>query len=73
MNLWEYKGQRLQIVDTDGQVLTGSYSHYTSWLDDPDGVGYLTIDPENNEGYLVCFTEDEIASIEIITSEAEAV
>ena len=66
MKLWEYEGKQVKITDTDGQVFIGFYNHYVSELDDPDGVGYLALDPDNRSGVLINITKNEIVDIEVI-------
>ena len=65
MKLWEYEDKHIRIVDVDGRVFTGIGDYYTSALDAPDGIPSLTLDLCNGEDYVVSFTEDIIASIEI--------
>ena len=65
MNLWEYEGMRIKIIDVDGRIFIGYCDHYTSPLDDPDEVGYLSLEPDGRDDILIDFMESEIASIEL--------
>ena len=65
MNLYEFWGKRVKITDTDGKIFIGYAAYYTSALDDPDGVGYLSLEPDGREDILIDFTENEITNIEI--------
>ena len=69
MNMWEYSGKSVRIVDIDKQVHVGFVDFYTSELDEPDGVATISLRPGGTKGILIDFTENEIASIEIIPSD----
>ena len=68
MNLWEYSGKHVRIIDVDNRKHMGFVEFYTSELDDFDGVASISLRPYNTEGFLIDFTEPEIAGIEIITA-----
>jgi len=73
MKLYEYHGKHVRITDIDGKVFIGYAADYTSELDDPDGVASLAIEPKHNpDRILIEFTEAEIASIEIMSSDMPA-
>jgi len=67
--MWEYEDARVKITDVDGQVFTGIVDHYTSELDDPDGIESLSLEPDGRNDILINFTEAEIAGIEVIDAE----
>ncbi|MDR2166775.1 MAG: hypothetical protein LBE35_02855 [Clostridiales bacterium] len=66
MRLWEYSGKRIRITDIDGQVFVGFGSHYTSGLDNPDGIPTFSLDPDFTNEYYINFEEAEIAAIEVL-------
>jgi len=66
MKLWEYSGKHIKIIDIDGRMHIGLVELYTSEFDEPDGVATISLRPDGTNGYLVDFTEDEIASIEVL-------
>ena len=68
MDLWNYSGKRVEIIDIDGRKHVGLVDFYTSELDEPDGVATISLRPDGYDGVLIDFTAAEIASIEIITA-----
>ena len=74
MKLWQYSGNRLKITAIDGSTFTGMYDHYTSELDNPDGIATISLRPDHNpDRILIEFEESEIAEIEIIPALADVV
>ena len=69
MDLWTYEDKHVIIIDIDGQIFTGIVDHYTSALDDPEGIESISLDPDDRADILINITKNEIASIEIITSD----
>ena len=69
MKLWEYSGKRIKITAINGQVFEGYGDHYTSELDNPDGIPTLSLDPDNEDGMFIEFSESEIAKIETLPSD----
>ena len=63
MKLWEYEGKRIRVTFKNGEVLEGVAHDYTSAL---DNTGECTPDVETICINYVEFTEDEIASVEIL-------
>ena len=72
MNLWEYTGKHVKIIDIDGKVYNGLVDFYTSELDEPDGVATISLRPDNSVGILIDFTEGEITEIEIMSANTPA-
>ena len=70
MNLWEFSGKKIKIIDIDGRKFVGLGDLYTSEIDNPDGVETLSLWTSGvmEEGSLIEFELDEIASIEVIPS-----
>ena len=66
MDIYDSTGKRVIITDIDGQQFIGYSAYYTSELDDPDGVASISIEPDGRDDILINFTQDEIASIEVI-------
>ena len=67
MKLWEYSGKDVIIVDIDGRTFTGNVDHYTSELDDPNGIASISLAPDNRSDILINFEESEIARIECLS------
>ena len=67
MGFWDYEGMRVKITDVNGNTHIGVVDFYTSELDDPDGVGYLSLHPDGMDDILVDFCESEITDIESLS------
>ncbi|MCL2362475.1 MAG: hypothetical protein FWC73_11780 [Defluviitaleaceae bacterium] len=73
MKIWEYEDRHVKIIDDDGRIHIGFIEFYTSELDEPDGIATISLRPDGTTGYLIDFTESDIASIEVIPSSTLAV
>ncbi|MCL2017085.1 MAG: hypothetical protein FWG68_12655 [Defluviitaleaceae bacterium] len=70
MKLYEYIKKQVKITDIDGDIFYGKVEGYISAQTSPDGIASIAITPNNmpewSGGYLICFTENDIKTIEII-------
>lgn len=60
-----YIGKKIKVFSTSGRITMGELYGYDYEFDD-DGNEFLEFDVENEEGFLIGFTEDEIERIDII-------
>lgn len=65
MNLWEYSGKRVRVIDIDDKEWIGKCEGYTSDVDNENGIASITIMTEPYNG-TICLYENEIKSIEEI-------
>jgi hypothetical protein len=66
LNLWEYVGKRIRVIDTEGQVFEGKCTDYTQALDNEPEIDSIGVETEPGSGYSYEIYENEIESIEII-------
>ena len=66
MNFGQYMDKQIAVTFLDGDVYTGVAVDFSSALDNPDGIATICVGDDYE------FREDEIASIEIITTNVSA-
>ena len=67
MNLKEYAGKMVRLIDTDGDIFTGRADIYHYDYDTASGIAAMTF--LSDDGRYLDFDENEIASIEIISAD----
>lgn len=60
-----YFGKKIKVVFEDDVVVIGDFYSYNYDYDD-DGVEFLELDMQREDGFFIGFTEDEIKKIEVI-------
>ena len=65
MNLKEYVGKMVRLIDIDGDIFTGHADIYHYDYDTASGIAALTF--LSDDGRYLDFDENEIAHIEIIS------
>lgn len=60
-----YIGKKIKVFSTSGRITMGELYGYDYEFDD-DGNEFLEFDVENEEGFLIGFTEEEVERIEIM-------
>ncbi|WP_062353302.1 hypothetical protein [Bacillus kwashiorkori] len=66
MNLREYVGKKIRLMDVDGQVFEGKCTDYTQALDNEPEIESIGIETVSGADYSYEIYENEIKSIEII-------
>jgi len=66
LELWEYVGKRVRVIDIDGQVFEGDCIDYTQALDNDPEIASIGVVTQPGAGFSYELYENEIKSIEII-------
>lgn len=66
MNLSQYLGKRIRLVDVDGEITDGECVCVTPAQDNDPEIASIDIQTKPGSGYTIGFNEDEIKSIEVI-------
>lgn len=66
MNLSQYLGKRVKLIDVDGEITTGKCVCVTPALDNNPEIASIDLQTRPDAGFTIGFNEDEINSIEVI-------
>ncbi|NWL90005.1 MULTISPECIES: hypothetical protein [unclassified Paenibacillus] len=66
MNLSQYLGKRVKLIDTDGEITIGKCVCVTPALDNDPEIASIDLQTRLDAGFTIGFNEDEIKSIEVI-------